>query len=186
MKQGETSGLCLLSPLGGGGGGCVSPPPLHLSCERSFSSDLTTENRVCDTAFCLSLNGGAGKHGGSRQVAMPGSTQSDTISNDHALKHGTPSVFSMCFSRLCMSVSIPLYITQLIAHWSPQGLFPELHKACPAFIRHKDIMISPALLRTYHIPYIQVGQCKGTPPLLGGMQRRVKSSGQSKVLEVSR
>ncbi|MEW5316850.1 MAG: hypothetical protein WDW38_008195 [Sanguina aurantia] len=42
-----------------------------------------------------------------------------------------------------------------------EGLFPELHKACPAFIRHKDIMISPALLRTYHIPYIQAHQQPG-------------------------
>ena len=37
-----------------------------------------------------------------------------------------------------------------------QSVYPELHKACPAFMRHKDIMLSPALLRTYGVEYMQV------------------------------
>ena len=34
--------------------------------------------------------------------------------------------------------------------------FPELCKACPAFMRHKDILLSPSLLRAHGIPYMQV------------------------------
>lgn len=37
-----------------------------------------------------------------------------------------------------------------------ENLFPELHKGCHAFMRHKDIMLSPSLLRTYNIDYLQV------------------------------
>ena len=37
-------------------------------------------------------------------------------------------------------------------------MFPELHQACPAFIRHKDIMLSPSLLRNNGIPYMEVGR----------------------------
>ncbi len=37
-------------------------------------------------------------------------------------------------------------------------MFPELHKACPAFVRHKDILLSPSLLRTYGVPYQCVQQ----------------------------
>jgi hypothetical protein len=35
-------------------------------------------------------------------------------------------------------------------------LFPEAHRTCPAFIRHKDLLISPAQLRTFGIPYMLV------------------------------
>ena len=34
-------------------------------------------------------------------------------------------------------------------------LFPELHSVCSAFMRHKDILLSPKTLRTYHIDYMQ-------------------------------
>jgi jumonji domain-containing protein 2 len=37
-----------------------------------------------------------------------------------------------------------------------QSIFPELHKGCHAFMRHKDILLSPGLLRTYGIEYMQV------------------------------
>jgi [histone H3]-trimethyl-L-lysine9/36 demethylase len=39
-----------------------------------------------------------------------------------------------------------------------QSLFPELHRGCPAFMRHKDILLSPALLRTYGVRYVQAKQ----------------------------
>mmetsp|Transcript_18452 Transcript_18452/g.39647 ORF Transcript_18452/g.39647 Transcript_18452/m.39647 type:complete len:650 (+) Transcript_18452:443-2392(+) len=42
-----------------------------------------------------------------------------------------------------------------------QSMFPQLHTACPAFVRHKDIMLSPSLLRTYGIPYMQAKQAEG-------------------------
>ncbi|GAX79223.1 hypothetical protein CEUSTIGMA_g6663.t1 [Chlamydomonas eustigma] len=42
-----------------------------------------------------------------------------------------------------------------------QGIFPELHQACPAFIRHKDIMLSPHLLRTHNIPFMMAKQEEG-------------------------
>ncbi len=38
-----------------------------------------------------------------------------------------------------------------------QSLFPELHRACPSFLRHKDILMSPSMLRTYGVEYVQVG-----------------------------
>lgn len=41
------------------------------------------------------------------------------------------------------------------------GLFPQLHKACRAFIRHKDIMLSPSLLRAHGISYMQARQAEG-------------------------
>ncbi|KAG2450697.1 hypothetical protein HYH02_004535 [Chlamydomonas schloesseri] len=39
-----------------------------------------------------------------------------------------------------------------------QSLFPELHKSCPAFVRHKDIMLSPSCLKTYGVPYMRACQ----------------------------
>ncbi|KAL6781830.1 hypothetical protein ACKKBF_B09595 [Auxenochlorella protothecoides x Auxenochlorella symbiontica] len=42
-----------------------------------------------------------------------------------------------------------------------RGLFPELHAACPAFVRHKDIMISPRLLRAAGVPFVQARQEPG-------------------------
>lgn len=43
------------------------------------------------------------------------------------------------------------------ARFLAQSIFPELHKGCHAFMRHKDILLSPGLLRTYGIEYMQVG-----------------------------
>jgi len=41
------------------------------------------------------------------------------------------------------------------------GLFPQLKKECPAFLRHKMCLISPNLLRQHSIPYNKVVQHKG-------------------------
>lgn len=40
-------------------------------------------------------------------------------------------------------------------------LFPELASDCPDFLRHKNIMISPSLLRTFNINYVQAVQQPG-------------------------
>ncbi len=47
-----------------------------------------------------------------------------------------------------------------------RSLFPELAKRCDAFIRHKDLLISPSQLRTYGVPYMMVRArpCPPTPP----------------------
>ena len=37
-----------------------------------------------------------------------------------------------------------------------KSMFPELQSVCPAFLRHKDILFSPKLLRTYGVEYVQV------------------------------
>jgi len=41
------------------------------------------------------------------------------------------------------------------------GLFPQLRKACPAYLRHKMCMISPTILRQNSIPYNKVVQHEG-------------------------
>ncbi|KAG2489039.1 hypothetical protein HYH03_012477 [Edaphochlamys debaryana] len=38
------------------------------------------------------------------------------------------------------------------------SLFPELHRSCAAFVRHKDIMLSPACLKTYGVPCMRACQ----------------------------
>lgn len=40
-------------------------------------------------------------------------------------------------------------------------LFPEAASSCAEFMRHKDIMISPSLLKTYNIKYVQALQKPG-------------------------
>jgi hypothetical protein len=40
-----------------------------------------------------------------------------------------------------------------------QSVFPDLHKSCKAFMRHKDVMLSPAQLRSFNVPYVMVGRC---------------------------
>jgi jumonji domain-containing protein 2 len=42
-----------------------------------------------------------------------------------------------------------------------KGLFPELYNICPAFLRHKDILLSPKTLRNHHIEYVQAKQEAG-------------------------
>mmetsp|Transcript_19607 Transcript_19607/g.54505 ORF Transcript_19607/g.54505 Transcript_19607/m.54505 type:complete len:625 (-) Transcript_19607:134-2008(-) len=39
--------------------------------------------------------------------------------------------------------------------------FPELYKHCKGFLRHKDVMFSPSMLRTHNVPYVQVRQEPG-------------------------
>lgn len=39
--------------------------------------------------------------------------------------------------------------------------FPELYNNCKGFLRHKDIMFSPSMLRTHNVPYIQAKQEPG-------------------------
>jgi hypothetical protein len=42
-----------------------------------------------------------------------------------------------------------------------EQLFPEAAKACPAFIRHKDVVISPKTLKQYGVPFVQAKQKPG-------------------------
>jgi jumonji domain-containing protein 2 len=39
-----------------------------------------------------------------------------------------------------------------------EQLFPDAAKACPAFMRHKDVVISPKLLKQYGVPFVQAKQ----------------------------
>ena len=41
------------------------------------------------------------------------------------------------------------------------GLFPGMHKDCPAFLRHKMCLISPNVLRQNSIPYNKIVQREG-------------------------
>ncbi len=36
-----------------------------------------------------------------------------------------------------------------------RALFPELAAVCPAFLRHKDLLFSPRLLRAHNIDFVQ-------------------------------
>jgi len=42
-----------------------------------------------------------------------------------------------------------------------EGLFPNLHKDCPAYLRHKTCLISPNVLRQNSIPYNKIVQREG-------------------------
>ncbi|MEW5315471.1 MAG: hypothetical protein WDW38_006897 [Sanguina aurantia] len=39
-----------------------------------------------------------------------------------------------------------------------QGIVPDLFRTCPEFFRHKELLISPSVLDTNHIPYVKVVQ----------------------------
>jgi hypothetical protein len=41
------------------------------------------------------------------------------------------------------------------------SLFPEAEAACPAFLRHKDVMVSPKTLRAWGVPFVQARQRAG-------------------------
>jgi len=40
-------------------------------------------------------------------------------------------------------------------------LFPEAATACPAFMRHKDVVISPKVLKSHNVPFVQAKQKPG-------------------------
>jgi hypothetical protein len=61
------------------------------------------------------------------------------------------------FAVLCLAVHRCALPRPAHLSLPPQSIFPELHKGCHAFMRHKDILLSPGLLRTYGIEYMQVG-----------------------------
>ncbi|KAL4426832.1 hypothetical protein ABPG77_006618 [Micractinium sp. CCAP 211/92] len=42
-----------------------------------------------------------------------------------------------------------------------QALYPDLYRSCQGFMRHKDIMISPKVLRQYNVPYLTAKQEAG-------------------------
>eukprot|EP00898_Chlorokybus_atmophyticus_P004585 jgi/Chlat1/5127/Chrsp33S05029 len=42
-----------------------------------------------------------------------------------------------------------------------KGLLPDVHKACPEFMRHKEIIVSPTLLHQNNIPFIKLVQEPG-------------------------
>lgn len=37
-----------------------------------------------------------------------------------------------------------------------QSIYPELHRTCPAFLRHKDVMVSPHILKNHGVEYTMV------------------------------
>lgn len=54
----------------------------------------------------------------------------------------------------------PLFQCPSLAAACPcvQGFFPQLFKDCPAYMRHKEMLLSPSLLRSHGISFMQVGQ----------------------------
>jgi jumonji domain-containing protein 2 len=40
------------------------------------------------------------------------------------------------------------------------SLLPEFFRDCPQFLRHKEFMISPALLKSHNIPVMRVTQVR--------------------------
>ena len=42
-----------------------------------------------------------------------------------------------------------------------QGLLPDLFRGCPEFLRHKELMVSPALLEAHAIPVVRATQHAG-------------------------
>ncbi|GBF87753.1 jumonji domain-containing protein [Raphidocelis subcapitata] len=42
-----------------------------------------------------------------------------------------------------------------------QSLYPELHRGCRAFMRHKDVLLSPQMLKTYGVEYTMAKQEPG-------------------------
>ena len=42
-----------------------------------------------------------------------------------------------------------------------EQLFPDAAQACPAFVRHKDVVISPKTLKVYGVPFVQARQKPG-------------------------
>ena len=42
-----------------------------------------------------------------------------------------------------------------------RALFPELASVCPAFLRHKDLLFSPRLLRAHNIDFVQARGRRG-------------------------
>jgi hypothetical protein len=42
-----------------------------------------------------------------------------------------------------------------------QSLYPELHRGCRSFMRHKDVLLSPQMLKTYGVEYTMVGSLGG-------------------------
>lgn len=47
-----------------------------------------------------------------------------------------------------------------------RALFPDLYRRCPAFMRHKDILISPKVLRHHGINFMQVRYRTVLPSML--------------------
>jgi hypothetical protein len=45
------------------------------------------------------------------------------------------------------------------------NLLPDLTRACPEFLRHKELMISPALLKKHNIPVMRVTQVPASETL---------------------
>lgn len=103
------------------------------------------------------------------------------------LHFGAPKVSSKTIIALGRSQFLPLYVSACMLDvmvwrsccqsplqvWycvSPKdrpkfenmakNMFPELHRICPAFMRHKDILFSPKMLRSYGVDYLQVGWCR--------------------------
>ncbi|PSC73626.1 Jumonji domain-containing [Micractinium conductrix] len=42
-----------------------------------------------------------------------------------------------------------------------EALYPDLYRACHGFMRHKDILISPKVLKAYNVPFVQCRQEAG-------------------------
>lgn len=66
------------------------------------------------------------------------------------LHFGEPKVW------YCVSPSERVKFEQMV-----QSIFPDLQRECKAFMRHKDILLSPYVLRSYNIQYTRTKQEPG-------------------------
>jgi hypothetical protein len=77
----------------------------------------------------------------------------------------------------------PLTLPRRLALLAPQSLFPDLHRDCSAFVRHKDTMMSPSCLKTFGVPYMRAAQRPNEFVVLNAAGERLGGHAQQVLLK---